>query len=400
MLNTTPILTTYAETVGNWQFRDDLTDLSTYSNDLVYQIGNQEYSTGITEEGNTAITFLDAQNTPIAISAGSDFEMDAFIDFTLEIIFKTTSITAIKILAGYNRFAHGIGYNLLLNEQGQLGISLGESNWEFAEMDESGTLYNDGLWHYAAVVINRASGVVILYVNGVFINFWDISNLGSFIEPVSASFYVGSNYTGDIDQVMITKKALGAKEIWERAGNVYAGFSFNNSADETSNTIQTSLNTFDVKLKHICDHQLTSGEYTSGTCPRCLGTNYYYDIKFGTSGQSEILSTEDKLLQALEKLVLTDSNIFHADISTNIISRIGSITGDVENLIKYDLIQAVATLQENQQQAPNLSSRAIIDKLDSVEVIRENATSLRYIIKLITVSGNTLELSGSINTLS
>jgi len=37
---------------------------------------------------------------------------------------------------------------------------------------------------------------------------------------------------------------------------------------------------FDLNLKQTCDHVLSSGRYTLNTCPRCLGTGYYYDLKF------------------------------------------------------------------------------------------------------------------------
>ena len=172
---------------------------------------------------------------------------------------------------------------------------------------------------------------------------------------------------------------------------------FSGSADIITSVIPTTLNAFDIQLKHECDHTLAAGQFTLEACTRCLGTGFFFDIKFSETGRPPILSIEDKLIQSLEKMVLTSENKFHENLVVALHDKIGKLIDDVEGAVKYDLIQAVATLKNNQRGVPNLSSRAQIARLDKVSVSREDESSLRYIIEVTTVSGEQIELSGIIH---
>lgn len=163
-------------------------------------------------------------------------------------------------------------------------------------------------------------------------------------------------------------------------------------------TIDINTATFDIKLKHSCSHQLSTGSYKLNTCPRCLGTGYYYDIKFDAIGRPIEVSLEDKLQQALEKLVLTERNDFHTDIAINLKKWLGnSPISSVQSIIKYELIKGIATLQQNQLSVANLSSRAIISTVDSVDVEQLDVDRLKYTIKITTVSGSQYNLVGTIS---
>jgi len=175
-------------------------------------------------------------------------------------------------------------------------------------------------------------------------------------------------------------------------------FTFASPEEVTETTVNLNTTVFDVKLKHVCNHQLSTGTYKLSTCPRCLGTEYYYDIKFDALGRPIEVSLEDKLQQALEKLVLTERNDFHSDIAVNIKKWLGnSPLNSVQSIIKYELIKGIASLQQNQLSVPSLSSRAVISTIDSIEVNQVDIDHLDYSVKITTVSGTSYNLIGTIN---
>jgi len=173
---------------------------------------------------------------------------------------------------------------------------------------------------------------------------------------------------------------------------------FTYAISETILTNDINVETFDIKLKHPCSHQLLTGTYKLSTCLRCLGTGYYYDIKFDALGRAIEVSLEDKLQQALEKLVLTERNDFHSDIAVNLKKWLGnSPLNSVQAIIKYELIKGIATLQQNQLSVANLSSRAIISTVDSIDVTQSGVDRLNYVVSITTVSGTQYNLVGTIN---
>ena len=166
---------------------------------------------------------------------------------------------------------------------------------------------------------------------------------------------------------------------------------------EASSTTTTNYNTFDIKLKHTCSHYLNNIQYTLNTCPRCLGTGYYYDAKFNEMGRLVQISLEDKLQQALEKLVLTDENKFHTDVAIGLKKWLGEVPiSKIKAIIKYDLMEGVITLKNNQKRIDGLSPRAQISSIDNITVTVLDIDSLHYVVTITTVSGESTNLEGVI----
>jgi len=175
-------------------------------------------------------------------------------------------------------------------------------------------------------------------------------------------------------------------------------FTFAGPATSAVTTINEKNAKFDIKLKHVCNHNLNSGQYSLAKCPRCLGTGYYYDIKFGETGQLFEVALEDKLTQTLEKLMLTDTNRYHSEVAAGIQKWLGTL-GNKENLgaIKDNIITTLINLQEIQKNVRNLSPRARIASINSIAVDLIEPGILKYTVILTTISGEEKTISGTID---
>ena len=159
-----------------------------------------------------------------------------------------------------------------------------------------------------------------------------------------------------------------------------------------------NYNTYDIKLKHTCSHYLSDIQYTLSKCPRCLGTGYYYDAKFNEMGRLIQISLEDKLQQALEKLVLTDENKFHTDVAIGLKKWLGEVPiSKIKAIIKYDLMEGIVALKNSQKSIEGLSSRAQISSIDDIIVTALDVDDLHYTVIVTTVSGETTNLGGVIS---
>lgn len=172
-------------------------------------------------------------------------------------------------------------------------------------------------------------------------------------------------------------------------------------AEVTATEVSVTINydAFDIKLKHICDHNLVDGQYTLDTCSRCLGTGYYYDIRFNEAGKSLEVNLTDKLTQTLEKFVLTENNDFHPEVAINVQQWLGeSPISEIKAIIKFELSKSLMILMETQRGVPNLSDEAQIASIDSIEVFEDanNPGSLDYAVTITTVAGNSRELIGTV----
>ena len=158
------------------------------------------------------------------------------------------------------------------------------------------------------------------------------------------------------------------------------------------------------QLKWPCTHDCSGIQYTLGTCPRCLGKGYYYDIKFDAGGLVPQVWDETKLQQELEKITLTEYNPFHPEYGAGLKKRVGQVGVDeLKVIIKSDLIDAVYNLMKYQKaeankgvQNGNFSSRELIERLKKVEITELSATELHFALYVITVHGKELELTGKI----
>ncbi len=159
-----------------------------------------------------------------------------------------------------------------------------------------------------------------------------------------------------------------------------------------------NLNVFDIQLKHACNHKLSGGQFTLNTCSRCLGTGYYYDARFNEMGRLIEISLENKLQQALEKLVLTEENKFHKDIAIGLKKWLGETSIlKIQAIIKHDLVTGIAVLKDNQKNISGLSSRAKIATIDDIVITVSDIDTLHYTVTVTTVSGETSNLIGIVN---
>lgn len=177
-----------------------------------------------------------------------------------------------------------------------------------------------------------------------------------------------------------------------------SSFALSDSAPVTSNTVTKSSAVVDVKLRQICNHALSDAQYTQSNCPRCLGKGYYFDIKFDTHGKVAVISQEDKLAQALEKILITERNHFHPEYAKNLQKWLGTLKLDeVKELIKYDIVNAVGVLKAYQDSFPGTySPRTMIATLDAIDVTEPTPDAIQYTIDITTVSGQQLTLTGAV----
>ncbi len=156
---------------------------------------------------------------------------------------------------------------------------------------------------------------------------------------------------------------------------------------------------FDIQLKHACNHTLDSGQYTLGTCPRCLGTGFYYDIQFNEAGKALEVSLSDKLTQTLEKFVLTENNDFHSEVAINVQQWLGEFPiSEIKAIIKFKLLESLTSLMEAQRGVLNLSPAAQIASVDSIEVFEDtdDPSKLDYAVTITTIAGDLRELIGTV----
>jgi len=158
--------------------------------------------------------------------------------------------------------------------------------------------------------------------------------------------------------------------------------------------------TFDLKLKHICDHVLSSGIFKLANCPRCLGNGYYYDVKLMPDGQFEIIIKASKLQQELEKIILSERNPFHPKYGASLISRVGSVSmEDIKGIVKRDLVDAIMRLkflQDSQYAFSALSPDERVSRIESISVEENGTTGLQFQIVLITKSALKYAFDGEV----
>jgi hypothetical protein len=172
-----------------------------------------------------------------------------------------------------------------------------------------------------------------------------------------------------------------------------------NTTTDTADDLVVNFNVIEPKLKHFCNHYLSSGQYRLVTCPRCLGTGYYYDIKFDDVGKLIQLQLSEKLTQQLEKIVITKENEFHPEVAINIQKWLGNVSiSEVKAAIKFELLKSLLILQETQRDTPNLFGQVQIGRIDNISVYDDPADPVRlyYVVQVTTVAGINQELNGTV----
>lgn len=170
-------------------------------------------------------------------------------------------------------------------------------------------------------------------------------------------------------------------------------------AEPVTAELEPNFTPFDPKLKHVCDHYLSDGQYRLAKCPRCLGTGYYFDIKFNDVGRVTQVPLSDKLAQTFEKFVITKENIFHPEVAINVPQWLGNVNlSEIRAAIKFDLMKALMELQEAQKGAPNLTDQTQIGRVADISVYSDSMdpTKVYYTVTIITVSGQARAIEGTI----
>jgi len=158
------------------------------------------------------------------------------------------------------------------------------------------------------------------------------------------------------------------------------------------------------QFKWPCTHYLSGVQYTLGTCPRCLGKEYFYDVRFDAGGLIPQVWDEVKLAQELEKITLTDFNPFHPDYGAKLQRRIGQVSQEeLKTVVKSDILRSIFNLIKYQKaeaakstQNGYFSSHELIDRIDKVEIAELSATELSFAIYVVTIHGKKVELTGKI----
>jgi len=159
------------------------------------------------------------------------------------------------------------------------------------------------------------------------------------------------------------------------------------------------------QLKWPCTHYLPNrGQFTLNTCPRCLGTGFYYDLQFDAGGLVPQVWDETKLAQELEKITITDFNPFHPEYGANLKKRVGQVPiDDLKPIIKTDLLNSIFNLMKYQKREANkgvgdgyFSPRELIDEVLKIEINNLSPTELNFSVYVLTVEGKELEITGKI----
>jgi phage baseplate assembly protein W len=179
---------------------------------------------------------------------------------------------------------------------------------------------------------------------------------------------------------------------------------FNFNSSETFDFYTPSYR--EPKLKHTCNHVLSTGTYTLETCPRCVGTGYYFDIKFNPDGQVESIRGSDKLAQELEKITLTPlgENIFHNLYGTTLNNLYTDVIGPDtrQNKLKKSIINAVLRLKLLQSQAitqgAGFDASELIDKIERIDVFElyNDSTAVGFRVYISTLNGEHTTIEGTI----
>jgi len=220
------------------------------------------------------------------------------------------------------------------------------------------------------------------------------SDLSSFTIIANAqAFAIYAEYTANSDVVSVVSNSwIGDNPVFPHTFTYAA-------VGTVTKDIVTNYDAFDIQLKHICDHNLSDIQYTLTTCPRCLGTGYYYDIRFNEAGKPLEVSLVDKLVQTLEKFVLTENNDFHPEVAINVQQWLGkSSISEIKAIIKFELSKSLMILMSTQRGVLSLSNESQIASIDSIEVFEDinNADRLDYAVTITTVAGSSRELTGTV----
>ncbi|MCK4968490.1 MAG: DUF2341 domain-containing protein, partial [Candidatus Aenigmarchaeota archaeon] len=191
-----------------WRFNNETGENNTYFRDWSSYENNgictncPNYTTG--KFGNGAV--FDGVDDFVDMGIDSDFDLKS--TFTIEAWFKRDDSTSAGDQFIINRFSTG-GWALLIPPSNQIQWSL----FAVANMYSISTITDTSTWHQ--VVLTRNSGVVSIYLDGLF----DKSQGFSTASGSGLNLYIGRRisaagyFNGTIDEVKIWNRVLSPEEI-------------------------------------------------------------------------------------------------------------------------------------------------------------------------------------------
>jgi hypothetical protein len=213
------ILPVWDNAIGHWRFRNDLTDLSGNNHTFTGTgIASDNYTTGKTEEGLTAID-LDGAAEKISIPAPSAGPFDMGVsNFTVEVILKTSEASGTIIAKFFSSEGITMGWELIVSGgKPQAYVSDGT-----ATACLGNTTISDGRWHHIGIAVNRITDQLRMFIDGVEDTaspFSIAARTGNFTSD-SSDLIVGDYLSCQIDEATVIGEALTPTAIANRVSGI------------------------------------------------------------------------------------------------------------------------------------------------------------------------------------
>lgn len=255
-------LPTLPSTVGHYRFNGNYNDISGNANHLQGINVTDPFTSGISEDGITAIDLENNQYARLLAASAGDFDLGTE-SFTIEVIFAS------RVTSGFQAFiskgSFGNGWYLEVDGTGKITVVL----------DSIIVTTNNGYPGYIYLSIVCISGAaLLLYVNGQLDKSVSIS---TFSDNTTANFNIGSSsFVGSVDEVCISKQAISATQVLSRANGSLAEVSayqenfllkmlpaiHHNNADLkefliSPNTIYNDIKVSAGSVRNIYDYSMT-----------------------------------------------------------------------------------------------------------------------------------------------
>lgn len=158
---------------------------------------------------------------------------------------------------------------------------------------------------------------------------------------------------------------------------------------------------FDIGKTIKCNHMDNFGYYWGNPneiegCPKCRGTNEYYDLAWAIGlGEPDYVEDLTLLMELTLKAVLTQTgdNKFHPNYGTSIIGSIANLrtVETVARTIETEIARALAALYLRQQQqiqlGQDMSDDELVHRIDKVETVVRDPRTLNIEVIVVAESG-------------
>jgi len=160
---------------------------------------------------------------------------------------------------------------------------------------------------------------------------------------------------------------------------------------------------YDIGQTIVCDHTDLNdlGELTTfdiDSCPKCLGTGYYYDFVF-INGQVPTVENEELLEEQVAKHVLTSRGTsIYSDLGTKLLDYLampGSVSFTilkrrVEGEIREALSRFYLIQRSQEDNGQSVTDRETLYKIDSIEASLRSPRQLTVEVVLTNRAGRTV----------